>query len=66
MRHDFHDCRRIYNSFAETLKDSEFLADAKKSNLVIDPVSGGEIEKIVLDLFKLEPETINKFNEILK
>jgi hypothetical protein len=56
----------LRRAFAETLKDSEFLADAKKSNLVIDPVSGSEIEKIVLDLFKLEPETINKFNEILK
>jgi tripartite-type tricarboxylate transporter receptor subunit TctC len=56
----------LRRAFAETLRDSEFLADAKKSNLVIDPVLGSEIEKIVLDLFKLEPETINKFNEILK
>lgn len=32
-------------AFAETLKDPEFLSDAKKSNLVIDGVSGSELEK---------------------
>lgn len=53
-------------AFAETLKDPEFLADAKKSNLVIDGVSGSEIERIVGDLFKLEPSVTTKLNEILK
>jgi tripartite-type tricarboxylate transporter receptor subunit TctC len=53
-------------AFAETLKDAEFLADAKKSNLVIDPVAGSEIERIVLELFKLEPAVIGKLTEILK
>ena len=42
-------------AFAETLKDPEFLADAKKSNLVIDSVSGNELEKIALEMFKLDP-----------
>lgn len=56
----------LRQAFADTLKDGEFLADAKKSNLVIDGVSGSEIEKIVLDLFKLEPAVTNKLNEILK
>jgi hypothetical protein len=56
----------LRQAFADTLKDAEFLADAKKSNLVIDGVSGSEIEKIVLDLFKLEPAVTNKLNEILK
>jgi hypothetical protein len=48
------------------LKDAEFLVDAKKSNLVIDPVAGNEIERIVLDLFKLEPAVTGKLTEILK
>ena len=53
-------------AFGETLKDPEFLADAKKSNLVIDGVSGSEIERIVAELFKLEPSVATKLNEILK
>ena len=53
-------------AFAETLKDPEFLADAKKSNLVIDSVSGNELEKIALEMFKLDPATTSKLNEILK
>ncbi len=56
----------LRKAFAETLKDAEFLDDAKKSNLVIDAVSGSEIEKIVLDLFKLEPAVTGKLKEILK
>jgi tripartite-type tricarboxylate transporter receptor subunit TctC len=56
----------LRTAFAETLKDAEFLVDAKKSNLVIDPVAGNEIERIVLDLFKLEPAVTGKLTEILK
>jgi tripartite-type tricarboxylate transporter receptor subunit TctC len=54
------------DAFAETLKDPLFLADAKKSNLVIDSVSGNELEKIALEMFKLDPTTTSKLNEILK
>jgi tripartite-type tricarboxylate transporter receptor subunit TctC len=53
-------------AFAETLKDPEFLADAKKSNLVIDSVPGNELEKIALEIFKLDPAMTSKLNEILK
>ena len=64
LRNGFKSCAR---AFAETLRDSEFLADAKKSNLVIDPVLGSEIEKIAVEICSnLNRRTINKFNEILK
>jgi hypothetical protein len=56
----------LRTAFAETLKDPEFLADAKKSNLFIDPVAGSEIERIVHDLFKLQPAVTSKLTEILK
>ena len=58
--------QQLRAAFVETLKDPEFLADAKKSNLFIDGVSGSEIERITLELFKLEPAMISKLNEILK
>jgi len=49
----------------DTLKDSEFKADAAKGRLDIEPVSGEEVEKIVHGLFKLEPSLINRLKEVL-
>lgn len=56
----------LRRAFSETLKDKEFLAEAAKSKLDVDPVSGEEIEKIVAGLFKLDSATVAKMSEILK
>jgi hypothetical protein len=48
-----------------TWKDPEFLADANKSMLAIDPVSGEEMEKIIAGLFRLEPSLVSKLKTIL-
>ena len=55
----------LRKAFAETLKDPEFLAEAKKGNLDIEAVSGEEIEKIVGELFKLDPATVAKLKTVL-
>jgi tripartite-type tricarboxylate transporter receptor subunit TctC len=52
-------------AFDATLKDSEFLADAKKSKLNVDPVAVEAIEKDIAGLFKLDPALLNKLKEIL-
>ncbi len=44
-------------AFKATLKDRKFLAEAKKSKLVIDYVSGEEIEKFVDQMLAISPET---------
>ncbi len=44
-------------AYKATLKDPEFLAEAKKSKLVIDYVSGEEIEKFVDQILGISPET---------
>lgn len=54
------------SAFQATLKDAEFLAEAKKGNFDIDPVAGEELEKIVYNLFKADPNTLNRLKEILK
>jgi tripartite-type tricarboxylate transporter receptor subunit TctC len=54
----------LRKAFVETLKDTEFLADAKKSRLDTDPLTGEEIEKIVAQLFKIEPSLVNQLKEI--
>jgi tripartite-type tricarboxylate transporter receptor subunit TctC len=56
----------LRKAFAAVLKDSEFLADAKKSKLDTDPLTGEDVEKIVTTLFKMDPALVNQLKEILK
>jgi tripartite-type tricarboxylate transporter receptor subunit TctC len=56
----------LRKAFSDTLKDPEFIADAKKSRLDTDPLTGEEIEKIVLQLFKMDPALVSQLKEILK
>ena len=53
-------------AFQATLKDAEFVAEAKKGNLELDPVAGEELEKIVNSFFKVDTSTVNKLRELLK
>jgi tripartite-type tricarboxylate transporter receptor subunit TctC len=55
----------LRKAFEATLKDPEFLADAKKSELNVDFVSGEEAEKTVSGLFKLDPSLVSKLKELL-
>ena len=56
----------LRKAFAAVLQDSEFVADAKKSKLDTDPLTGEEVEIIVADLFKMDPRLVNQLKEILK
>ena len=57
--------RTLQKSFMETMKDADFLAEAKKSNLDIDPTSGEEAGKAIDSLFHLEPALVAKMKTIL-
>jgi hypothetical protein len=41
------------------------LAEAKKANLDIDPISGEEVEAIVQGLYKIEPAFIARMKQVL-
>jgi tripartite-type tricarboxylate transporter receptor subunit TctC len=56
----------LRKAFDETLKDPAFIAEAKKSRLDTDPLTGEEVEKIVAQLFKMDPTLIAQLKEILK
>lgn len=56
----------VRKAFAATMKDAEFIADAKKSKLGVDPITGDELEKTVGGLFKLAPGVVSKLKEVLK
>ncbi len=47
----------LRKAFKATLEDPQFLAEAKKSKLVINHVSGEEIEKFVDQMLAISPET---------
>lgn len=55
----------LRSAFDATLKDPEFVADAKKSKLNINPVPIEEIEKDIERLFKLDRQLVTKLNKLL-
>jgi tripartite-type tricarboxylate transporter receptor subunit TctC len=57
--------RILQKSFMETMRDSDFLSEAKKSNLEIDPTSGEDAGKAIDSLFHLEPALVAKMKAIL-
>jgi hypothetical protein len=42
------------------LKDQDFLAEIKKLNFAVDPISGEELDAIIHGSFKIKPETLAK------
>lgn len=57
--------RLLRRAFMNTMKDPQFLADARKVRVGVDPVSGEEVERIVHGLFKLDPAMIAKLKRVL-
>ena len=55
----------IRQAFLATLKDPAFVAEAEKSKLDIDPVSGEALEKIVAAIYKVNPAMLAKLKEVL-
>lgn len=56
----------LRKAFMDTMKDPEFLAEAKKANLDINPEDGATLESNVKEILKLEPALVAKLKEILK
>jgi tripartite-type tricarboxylate transporter receptor subunit TctC len=56
----------LRKAFLDTLKDPEFLADANKAKLDINPLDGAELERNVRAVFNLDPKLIPRAKEILK
>ena len=56
----------LRKAFADTMKDPEFLADAKKSKLDINPLTGEELQENIRDIFNLEPALVERLKDVLK
>ena len=55
----------LRKAFDTTLKDPEFIADAKKTRLNVDPIPVEDIEKDIAGLFKLDPALVAKLKDVL-
>src|SRR5512145_348653 len=58
--------RTLQKAFISTLRDPQFLAEAEKAKLEIDPVDGPGIEKMVNGLYEIEPAIVNRVKQILE
>ena len=56
----------LRKAFMDVLKDPEFVAEAKKSQLDTNPLTGEEVEKTVAGLFKIQPGLVAQLKEILQ
>ncbi|HET8563699.1 MAG TPA: tripartite tricarboxylate transporter substrate-binding protein [Candidatus Binatia bacterium] len=56
----------LRKAYMDTMKDPEFLADAAKAKLDINPLDGAELERNVREVFNLDASLIPRAKEILK
>jgi tripartite-type tricarboxylate transporter receptor subunit TctC len=54
----------LQKGFMASMKDPDFLAETKKANLIVSPIDGPTITKIVADLYAVEPKLLSRFREI--
>lgn len=55
----------LRRAFLATLRDPEYLAEAGKARLEVSPTRGEDVERLVADLFTLDPPTIARLRTIL-
>jgi tripartite-type tricarboxylate transporter receptor subunit TctC len=53
-------------AFLKAMADPELLADANKARLEILPASGGEVQKLVAELYATPAPVVEKASEMLK
>ena len=52
----------LRKAFLETLKDPAFMAEAKKLDLEIEPITGEEITELLVDLYNTPKEIVERVN----
>jgi tripartite-type tricarboxylate transporter receptor subunit TctC len=58
--------RMLRAAFLKTLSDPEFVNDARRAQLDIDPISGEEVEQLIGELFRMPPALLAKLKELLR
>ena len=52
-------------AFDATMKDADYLADAKKSRIDVNPVSGADIDKLLAELYATPKDVIQKASQAI-
>lgn len=58
--------RALRDAFDATMADAEFLADAKRQELDVSPVSGAEVEALLKDIYASPPAVVKRAADLLK
>ena len=58
--------RALRDAFAATMKDPEFVAEAKKLSLDVEPVSGAEVEALIREVYASPPEAVKLAADSMK
>ena len=56
----------LRNAFDKTMADAEYLAEATKAKLEINPVSGVKVEQIVKEIYQTPPDLVKKAAELIE
>ncbi len=56
----------LRKAFATTVRDPAYLAEAKRRNLIVDPVSGKDLQRTIAGAMATPRAVINKFKEMVK
>lgn len=57
--------KTLREAFAKTVKDPEFLAEAKKRKLEIRPSSGEELEALAKEVIAMPPDIVERMKKVL-
>jgi tripartite-type tricarboxylate transporter receptor subunit TctC len=58
--------RILRAALLETLRAPDFLAEAGRANLAVDPVEGEQLEQAVSELFNLDAAVVSRLRELLR
>jgi tripartite-type tricarboxylate transporter receptor subunit TctC len=58
--------RALRDAFDATMKDREFLAEANKLSLDVDPVTGAEVEAVIRDVYASPPAAVKLAAESMR
>src|SRR5690242_7720432 len=56
----------LRDAFTATMKDKDFLADAEKAKMEINPVSGDRVQALVKEIYSTPPEIVQKAASFLR
>jgi hypothetical protein len=56
----------LRKAFWATLKDPEFVAEARKAGMDIDAVEGDEVQRLIANIYAASPELLGKVKKALQ